>query len=107
MSKLENKIQSDLLKIANNHPKVAILDRANSGKVKVRGGWMMLHKKGFPDACGFATDGRFIGIEFKRPDTKNNTNKDQDSMLDLMNSCNCISGVAWDKESLLEILNSI
>ncbi len=37
MSKLEKDIQRELLKLGRKHYRVAWLDRANSGKVKVNG----------------------------------------------------------------------
>jgi len=105
--KLEKEIQANLIKIARKHPNVHFIDRSNSGKVKVKGGWMQLHKKGFPDLCGWVKGGKFLGIELKRPDTKNNTSKDQDSMLELMRESGCICGIAHDEESLMDILDNI
>ena len=105
--KLEKEIQANLIKIASKHPNVHFIDRSNSGKVKVKGGWMQLHKKGFPDLCGWVKGGKFLGIELKRPDTKNNTSKDQDSMLELMRESGCICGIAHDEESLMDILDNI
>lgn len=107
MSKLEKEIQAELIKIARGHPKVHFIDRSNSGKVKVKGGWMQLHKKGFPDLCGWVEGGKFLGIELKQPSTRKNTSDEQDSMLQLMSDSGCICGVAWDAESLTAILDTI
>ena len=41
-----------------------------SGRLQVRGGWMSLAPEGTPDVCGFAKDGRFVGIEIKVPGHK-------------------------------------
>ena len=105
--KLEKSIQKELLQICKDHSKVAWMDRANSGKVRVKGGFMQLHKKGTPDIIGFTTEGRFIGIELKRPDTKKNVKPEQKEMEELMSKSSCVHGVAWDEESLNLILDSI
>ena len=65
MSKSESEIQKEILKYAKKHPLIAWIDRANSGKVKVRGGFMQLHENGTPDLIGYTTTGQFIGIEVK------------------------------------------
>ena len=96
-----------MLRIIKTHDKVAFIDRANSGKVKVRGAWMQLHVKGTPDLIGFTKNGQFIGIELKRPDTKNNANEDQVLMQNLMEKSNCIHGIAYDLDSLYKILDNI
>jgi hypothetical protein len=103
----ESEIQRELLSLARNHPNVSWMDRANSGKVRVKGSFMQLHAKGTPDIIGFTVSGRFIGIELKRPDTKNNTNNDQKVMQELMRISNCVYGIAYDKESLNKILDTI
>jgi hypothetical protein len=46
----------------------AVVWRAQSGKVQVRGAWMYLAPEGTPDVLGFSLlDGRMIGIEVKDP----------------------------------------
>lgn len=89
------------------HNKVTWMDRANSGKVRVKGGFMQLHEKGTPDLIGFTYEGQFIGIELKRPDTKNNVNDDQLCMQSRMRGASCIFGIAYDEESLNAILDKI
>lgn len=107
MSKLEKDIQRELLKIGKVYDKVAWLDRANSGKVRVKGGFMQLHEKGTPDLIGFSTSGQFIGIELKRPDTKKAVNEDQKIMGDRLIKAGCVYGVAYDIESMNVILDNI
>lgn len=51
--------------------------RNQSGKVRVRGGFMMLAPKGTPDIVGFLRDGRFLGIECKLPDGKHQETQEQ------------------------------
>lgn len=96
-----------MIKKIRKHEKVAWIDRANSGKVRVKGGFMQLHKKGTPDLIGFTTEGKFIGIELKRPDTKTKANDEQKAMQDYMSGFGCICGIAWDEESLNAILDKI
>jgi hypothetical protein len=105
--KLEKEIQRNLLKQCKKHSKVAWMDRANSGKVRVRGGFMQLHEKGTPDLIGFTCSGRFIGIELKRHDTKKNLKPEQEHFQKIMTSCSCVFGVAYDEESLMAILDKI
>ena len=43
--------------------------RHQSGRVRVRGGWMHLAPMGAPDIVGYTLDtGRFVGLEVKLPD---------------------------------------
>lgn len=98
MSKSEGEIQKEILTYAKKHPKIAWIDRANSGKVKVRGGFMQLHEKGTPDLIGYSIDGKFIGIEIK--DEANFYGKDnglraeQITRLADMSKRGCYAGVA-------------
>lgn len=65
MASEENVIQKAGLELCKNHPLVKRIARTQSGKVKVKGGWMNLCPTGTPDTMGFAVDGRHIGIEYK------------------------------------------
>ena len=107
MSRLESSIQKELLAICKGYYKVRWMSRANSGKVKVKGGFMQLHPKGTPDIIGFSIEGQFIGIELKRPETKTKLKEEQEEFQSMMKESNCIHGVAWDKDSLLQILDNI
>ena len=89
------------------HTKVAWMDRANSGKVRVKGGFLQLHEKGTPDLIGFTVDGKFIGIELKRPDTKKALKPEQLRFQAKMSDSKCIFGVAYDLDSLSKILDNI
>jgi hypothetical protein len=42
----------------------------NSGKVKVRGGWMQLAPNGTSDILGLVRGGRFVALEVKLPGEK-------------------------------------
>lgn len=107
-SEKEGKAQKECLKTAGALPSVAWIDRANSGKVKVRGGWMQLHKKGTPDLIGFDVNCVFIGIEVKDPDKYNNKNHDlspeQIEMLLDIKSRGGFCGVASCAEHVVRIM---
>ena len=51
-----------------------LVTRMNSGKVRVRGGWMMLHEPGTADILAFPR-GRVVWLETKT--IKGTTNKEQ------------------------------
>lgn len=108
-SKAEKEIQKQCLEYARKHPAVAWIDRANSGKVKVKGGWMQLHENGTPDLIGYTVDGKMIGIEMK--DEKNWHSKnhglrlDQKARLLDMKARGCLCGVSCSIDHTERILN--
>jgi len=109
MSKSESEIQKEILKYCKKHPKIAWIDRANSGKVKVRGGFMQLHENGTPDLIGYSTGGIMIGIEIKDEANflkKNHgLRKEQINRLYHMYEAGCYSGVASCIEHVELIMN--
>jgi hypothetical protein len=98
MIKSEKVIQKEILAHAKNHPKIAWIDRANSGKVKVKGGFMQLHENGTPDLIGYSVSGIMIGIEIKDEANFNKKNNglrpEQISRLDDMKLRGCFACVA-------------
>ena len=110
-SKLEKDIQKEILDYAKNHPKIAWIDRANSGKVKVKGGFMQLHENGTPDLIGYSVYGQFIGIEIKTPESfckKNQSlNDEQVYRIGHMNIHECIIGVACCVEHVDNIMHGV
>lgn len=107
MNKSESEIQKELISICKIHYKVAWISRANSGVIRQGKRFIHLHPKGTPDIIGFTIHGQFIGIELKKPSTIKKTSDEQKEMQELMRHNNCVYGVAWDKESLLQILDRI
>ena len=107
--KSEGEIQKEILAYAKKHPKIAWIDRANSGKVKVRGGFMQLHEKGTPDLIGYSVDGKFIGIEVKdEPNfhSKNNgLRAEQIKRINDMSKRGCYAGVVCCIEHVDNILS--
>ena len=60
-------------------------------------------RAGVPDLL-VCYKGLFIGIEVKIPDKKSNTSKLQDINIDRIQYADGIAGVAWDIQSLEELL---
>ena len=109
--KSESEIQKEILKYCKLHKKIAWIDRANSGKVKVKGGWMQLHENGTPDLLGYAIDGKLIGIEIKdNPsfNSKNNGLRDEQiTRLADMKEKGCYAGVACELSHIDKIMELI
>jgi len=108
MNKSEKQIQKEILAYAKKHPKIAWIDRANSGKVKVKGGFMQLHENGTPDLIGYSVDGKFIGIEIKDEANYNKSDMGlraaQIERIGHMISCGCYVGIACCVEHVDEIM---
>ena len=86
--------EQDIQKKLINH-----LEGLGSYVVKV----ISASKAGVPDLlCCY--QGMFIGIEVKTPEKKNNTSKLQDINIERIQYADGIAGVAWDIQSLEEIL---
>lgn len=71
MSAPENALQRQILNALHALPDAEFL-RVNSGKVKVRGGWMQLAPNGTSDILGIVRGGRFVALEVKLPGEKPN-----------------------------------
>ena len=104
--KSESEIQLEGVKFLEGLGVVAT--RTNSGKVRVRGGWMQLCKNGWPDVTGYSDKAIFIGIEFKDVKSwlsKNNgASSDQiESLIDIA-SKGGLCGVACCNEHIERIL---
>lgn len=108
-SKAEKEIQKEILKYAKSHPNIQWIDRANSGKVKVKGGFMQLHENGTPDLIGYSTGGVMIGIEIKDEANFNKKNHGlRDAQIERlydMHCSGCYSGVACCIEHVDRIMN--
>ncbi len=63
-------------------------------------------KNGIPDilAC---VEGRFVGIEVKRPESRNNVSKLQAHNLDIIEAGGGISMVAWNTVMVKEVLDEL
>ena len=111
MAKSEKEIQKIILAYAKSHSKIAWIDRANSGKVRVKGGFMQLHESGTPDLIGYSIDGKFIGIEIKDEKNYNTENNglrpEQINRINDMSYCGCYVGVACSVEHVDLIMSAI
>lgn len=68
MGAVETPIQRSIMDALELVPAVAWFCRLQSGRVRVRGGWMQLAPKGSPDIVGgLRGSGRIFGLEIKGP----------------------------------------
>lgn len=105
----EGEVQKRLLEVAKVNPIVSWIDRANSGKVRVRGGFMQLHEIGTPDLIGYTFDCKFIAIEVKDEDKyqmkNHNMSREQiDRLLDIKKRGG-IAGCVCNVDQLCRVLN--
>ena len=88
----EQTIQSDMIKHIRGLGGYAVKVSVGSGS-------------GIPDIL-CCIDGRFIGIEVKRPEKRDNASPLQLKHIDWIIDAGGLAGVAWDIKSLEEILNA-
>lgn len=63
----EADILQAILKALRKHPKVARVERRQSGVFQDGGRWVKVGRRGDPDISGILHGGRVFGIEVKRP----------------------------------------
>lgn len=102
----ETQIQKKVLAYAEQHVKIAWVERINSGAFKTtRGRWMFFGFKGCSDIIGQLIDGRFLAVEVKRPGEE--PTDDQYKFLDkvvLNGGCSVIATCPEDvRDTILEI----
>lgn len=94
----ETEIQKAGMDYCDNDARVLSIERTQSGRVKVKGGWMNLCRDGTPDTMGVAKDGLGILIEYKTVeawDTKDHgATKKQLERLREAYSVGCYAGLA-------------
>jgi Holliday junction resolvase len=61
-------------------------------------------KSGVPDILACSPDGKFVAIEVKTPQKKNNTSKLQDYNLNKIRECGGIAFVAWSVDEVISNL---
>lgn len=64
-SKPEAAALREVIRTLSTHPKVAWVERMNSGVAQIGLRWVKFGFKGCPDVIGQLVDGRFIGVEVK------------------------------------------
>jgi hypothetical protein len=105
---VETEIQKEGLDLCNAHPNVTCMYRTQSGRVKVKGGWMQLCPAGTPDTTGMMANGKMIGIEYKTPEeyrTKHHgASTDQLDKLNDIKDAGGYAGIACNMEHVIEIL---
>ena len=109
MALSESVIQKSGLALCKAHHLVRFMDRANSGKIKVKGGWCQLHENGTPDTIGYTASGLFIGIEYKTVAAWNSKNhgasEEQIRHLNDIKNAGGLCGIACCDEHVIDILS--
>ena len=104
----ENIIQKKGMDLCKGHALVSEIYRTQSGKVKVRGGWMQLCPAGTPDTTGFTVGGKIIGIEYKTPSEfaakDHGASEDQLKHLNKIKDSGGIAGIAANMDHVRAIL---
>ena len=111
MASEENKITKLGIEQCLAHPIVKRIYRTQSGKVRVKGGFMSLCPKGTPDTTGFTVDGRIIGIEYKTEskfsELNHGASDDQiNHLLDILEAGG-LAGIACCNEHVRLILDGV
>lgn len=97
----ESEIQKQIITTLNQGPYKVW--RANAGTVRVGGRTIKLLPKGFPDVFGVRLkDGKFIGIEIKKP--KGRTSEEQLAFQSWASDHNVIYGIAYSVEDAIQIV---
>jgi penicillin-binding protein-related factor A (putative recombinase) len=92
--KLEKHIVTDIIKHLNKVDECHVW--------KTHGG--MYSTPGVPDVVGVYR-GKFLGIEVKRPEKKNNVTKLQQAFINKLNNCGGISFVACSVDDVRGVIN--
>lgn len=109
MPKSESQLQREVLAHCQGHPLIKFMLRTNSGKVKVKGGWMQLCATGTADLNGMTINGIWIAIEMKDEAAWNSTNHgasdEQVAFLESVRDSGGLSGIACSVEHAERIIH--
>jgi hypothetical protein len=96
--KTETEVKAEITRrIRQQFPRIHIF-RVFTGKINLGDRWIVGAPPGTPDLCGFLPDGRFLGIEVKKPDGK--TSKDRAELqAQFREKCNAAGGLAFQAGS--------
>ena len=104
----EAQIQSSILRALKAHPAVGDAWRNNTGAFAIGEGknkrFVSFGKKGNPDIIGYLTNGRFLGIEVKRPSGK--LSPEQKEFIDKAKKGGAVVFVARSVSDVWETLDS-
>jgi hypothetical protein len=107
----ETDIQASILQALSVHPSVAWAHRMNAGagKLTYPGGkasrFIRFGFPGMPDIVGQLKDGRFLGIECKRPSGK--VSPEQQAFIEKSAKYHGVAFVARDVQTVWKILNNV
>ena len=103
MKKKEQQIQKDILNALNSLG-YYVFKINNVGIKKTDGSYIPAGRKGIADILGLAPDGKFIAVEVKTPERRNNISIHQQDFLDRIREHRGIAVVAC---SAIEAINNI
>lgn len=99
----EADIQRAILDYLRAHPMVSWRARMNTGAATTEaGGFIRFAFRGCPDIIGQLTDGRFLGIEVKRPGGK--VSPEQAAFIERVNRHHGVACVAYSVEDVERLL---
>jgi hypothetical protein len=100
----EQKLTRAIIEAANGTRRVHVW-RNQSGKARVRGGYMQLAPAGSPDVIGYTlAGGRFVGLEVKLPGEK--PTPIQETWREQIAKAGGISATVWSVEDALAALEA-
>ena len=100
---LERDVLKAVLAALRAHPRVAFVERINSGAYKSAAGhYVRFGFVGCPDILGMLKDGRFLAIEVKRPG--GNPTGDQVEFLGVVARWHGVAFVAWSADDVARAL---
>jgi len=100
---LERDVLKAVLAALRTHPRVAFVERMNSGAYKSAAGHYVRYGfVGCPDIIGMLRDGRFLAVEVKRPG--GNPTGDQVEFLGVVARWHGVAFVAWGESDVARAL---
>lgn len=99
---LEKEVLADVLQALRLDPRVAIVDRRQSGVFQDGDRYIRVGTKGVLDVSGMLRGGKYFEIECKRPGQKPDPR--QAERIELVQRGGGISGYCWSAESALALL---
>jgi len=108
----ESDIQTDIMIMLGDHPKVAWCMVITTGKVKIKGYWVTIghyitedqkRLTGISDVIGQLVNGKFFCIEIKKP--KETPTPEQFEYMDLVSRNKGVSGWCDSVSGAIEIIN--
>ncbi|MFZ4539680.1 VRR-NUC domain-containing protein [Propionivibrio sp.] len=94
---------AEVLKVLKNHPKVAFVERQNTGVAKVGKSFIKFGWRGCSDLIGMLKDGRWLAVEVKAP--KGRVRPEQAAFLETVLKAGGVAFVARDCRDVARVLD--